>query len=109
MIFGIDIWGSVQDIFANRYEPEGARIFARIYWRTLLALTFLILVASIVYGEWDFYTTLHDLENLPTAPLPAPLLDRTSLDATLADFQTRQQQYQSLSAGAGAQVADPSR
>lgn len=109
MKFRTDMLNSVRDIYTNRYDPEGVHVFARIYWRVLLTTAFLILIASMAYGEWDLYGVLRDLGNVPERALPSPVLERASLNATLVGFEERRSAYEALRARQGAQVPDPSR
>ncbi len=103
------VFSRVHDIYTNRYDPEGARSFARLYWHTLLVTVFLMLIASMVYGEWELYEVLHQLGEVPQTTLPSPVLDRTALNATISGFDARQQTFESLRAHPTLQVSDPSR
>ena len=99
----------VRDIYTNRYDPEGARAFGRLYWHSLLVIVFLILVASMVYGEWDLYEVLRDLGSVTSASSPSPSLNRTSLKTTIFGFDQRQRAYETLRTHSGVQITDPSR
>lgn len=81
---------TVRDTFAGRYEPEHAHAFATLYWRSLLVTAFIILIASIVYGEWHLYRTLHGLGQAPTAGLPSSALERGDLEQAVHDIEARQ-------------------
>ena len=109
MTFGTDIWKAIRDIYAKRHDPEGARAFAVVYWRVLLAMAFLILVASITYGEWDLYGVLHDLGEAPASTLPPAALDQASLNAAVTGFQARAGAYDALRAHSAGTFSDPSR
>ena len=106
MKFGID---SVRHLYANRYDPEGTRAFARVYWRTLLAIAFTAMVISIAYGEWSLYGVLQDLGNVPNTTIPSSAIDRADLDAAVTGFEERQRAYEDLQKHPPSQVSDPSR
>lgn len=104
-----NIFTRIRDLYANRAEPEGARVLATYYWRALLIAAFVTLALSIAYGERSLFRILRDLGTAPEATLPAAPFDRASLDAVISTLQERQQTYDALKAGPRKTLTDPSR
>ena len=105
-----DIQQRLRDLWADRYEPHGARRFAQVYWRVLLIVAFIAFVVAIMYGERDLYRVLNDLTAVSPSTFPQPALDRSTLDAALTNYETRKQTFNALSSGSAyVPVADPSR
>ncbi|MDP2648667.1 MAG: hypothetical protein U1D26_01190 [Patescibacteria group bacterium] len=99
----------IRNTYATRHSPEGARMLAIIYWRALLLAAFLVLVATIGYAELQLYGILKDLASVPESTIPAATLDRAALGETVAAFEARQSEYESLKQGASGRLPDPSR
>ncbi len=109
MTSGTDIWKGIVDMYAKRSDPEGARVLAVVYWRTLLAIAFLIVVLSITYGEWTLYGILHDSGGTSSTRVPPPALDQASINAALTTFRQRASTYNALRAHSSGTFSDPSR
>lgn len=98
-----------RDRYADRYEPRGARDFAALVWHALIVATFILLVAAIAISERQLYAILKDLGEASSAPLPAPVVNRATLDSTLQAYEARQATYDALTSGSYQPPADPSR
>jgi hypothetical protein len=106
----VDIFASARAAYANRQEPERLRFLTRVYWRTSLALTCIIVLAAIVWGILqlsDALSALGGASNTESAT-PKPVLDRAALRSTLSGFDARQAQFDALKKG-GTSIPDPSR
>ncbi len=44
----------LRDAYASRHEPEAQRVIARATWALCAVIFFIALVASVVYGAWEF-------------------------------------------------------
>lgn len=110
MKLNIDILARMRNTYANRHEPESLRTFVDIYWRTVLAIAFLIVVLVVAYGIWNLSRILGDLGRAPeiTTP-PTPVLSRAVLNATMQAFDTRQTRFDSFKVNPPAAVPDPSK
>ncbi len=104
-----DITRRLSDRYAGRFEPEGLRTLASLYWRTLLGAAALAVVLSLLYGMWDLFNVLESLSTAPGASgASKPALTRAQLDAVVQGFEVRQKHFDELSGSAGT-VPDPSR
>ncbi len=108
MNFG-DILTRLRDGYAGRFEPEGLRVLASLYWRTLLCAAALVIALSLKYGMWDLFGVLAGLSaTSDTAGAPKPALTRAQLEAVVQGFKARQTHFDELSGSVGA-ISDPSR
>ena len=102
---------NVRVAYANRHEPECARMLANMYWKLLLVLAALIGVAAISYGLWQTVSVVDGVaeEVSPIAGRAASsLLDTAKLEIILENFSERGEQYTVLQNNP-VQIADPSR
>ena len=110
MKFLNNILARLRDAYAARYEPEGLRPLADTYWRSVLAIAFVVAVLAVLYGVWDLADVLNGLSASADAPVtPAPALDRSKLEATLNGFQARDTQFNSLETNPSQVISDPSK
>lgn len=99
----------LRSVWRNRNEPEYAREFADVYWRTLLAAAAIVLFAAGVYAIPFFFSTLSQLgTSVPKAVIPASAINDQKLQATIAGLSGREQAFQSLEARGASAIADPS-
>lgn len=99
----------VQRAWEYRSEPEALRTLARIFWRTLLSLVFLVLLVALWFG-WQELNAASQAENVAPvsaeAPLPWTLEQlQTQLDA----LSSKQTAYQTLSRSPMPAIVDPSK
>ncbi|MDE1925024.1 MAG: hypothetical protein KGH79_02505 [Patescibacteria group bacterium] len=100
----------VRDAYASRFEPEGVRPLADIYWRTLLVLAVTLVLCAVLYGIWDLFGVLDALASVPdTSPPPPAALNRTTLETVVQGFQTRQTRFNDFGSTHSAAIPDPSR
>jgi len=68
----------------------------RVYWRALLATSFMLVVGFSMYGVWQV-TLLSELANLiPKIGASQSPLDRPQLKNVLESFQAREERYDFL-------------
>ncbi|MBI5457572.1 hypothetical protein HY971_02505 [Candidatus Kaiserbacteria bacterium] len=109
MKFGGTPWKDLPEMIKAGYEPEYTRSLADLYWRTLIVSAFVVLVLVFLYSTWVLLRILNDLGGSPdTSVLPAPMLNRTELNATVRAFEERKAQFDALKANPPAVVKDPS-
>lgn len=105
-----DITGQARNLYSARYEPEGARLLADIYWRCLLGLACLVVALALGWGIFDLLGVLDSLAPPATAsPTPAAAFSRGTLQNMVQAFQDRQSQFDALDATPLPAVADPSK
>lgn len=105
-----DILSDIRRLYAARHEPENISLLAAVYWRTLLFLMVVLLVATVSFGVTRFSAAIEQLGVVSTAAsetLP-PVLSRTELQHTLRAYEERSAAYEALRRSAPA-VRDPSR
>jgi len=100
-------WGKLRDAYANRYQPEGVRVLVFFYWRTLIVLSALLIVASVTYGFLQLVSEPSTESGTSVVGNTAPPLDKGKLEATLKSFEDRQAEYENLKNNPP-RVADPS-
>ncbi len=100
-------------VFSNRSDPEYARDFAELYWRTLTLLACVIIIGAALYGASLFFSALSELSSVDsshsTAPSASSKLNQAKRDATLSGFAARQADFQALQSSALPAIADPSQ
>lgn len=105
-----DIPTRMRNAYAARFEPEGARSLAYLYWRSLLVLTGVLLVLAVAWGLWNLFDVFALLASEPdTSPLPKAALDRGALLNVVQGFETRQTQWNDLTGSPAPAIADPSK
>ena len=105
-----DIRETVRDMYATRYEPEGVRVLADIYWKSLLATACLVAVLAFVWGVFDLFGVLDTLAAAPdTSPTPAAAFNRGTLKNLVQEFQDHQSQFNALGAEPLPSISDPSK
>ena len=110
MKFGFTILRRARDTYANRREPESLRTFAEVYWRVLLISACVLAIGAIGYGVWQLSDVLASLSAAPSASrVPAPVLNRVFLDATLNSYDARRILYDSLKDHPPISPMDPSK
>lgn len=101
---------SLYDRYAGRHQPENLRRLTDLYWRTVLALAFVVVVAVFTYGILTLNRVLAELgEAYSTAPTPAPALDRTKLNTTMRALDARNARFDVLETRAIDLPPDPSK
>lgn len=110
MIKFSDITGLVRDLYAARYEPEGVRMLADIYWRSLLSVASLVIVCALAWGIVDLLGVLDTLAAAPdTSPTPPAAFNRVTLKNLVQGFQARQAEFETLGTTPLPRVTDPSK
>ena len=103
----------IRTVFSNRSDPEYARDFAELYWRTLTLVACVIIIGAALYGASLFFSTLSELNAIAPSPASAsPVsskLNQAKLEATLSGFAARQADFQALQSSALPAIADPSQ
>ncbi len=98
------------DVYAGRHQPENLRRLTDLYWRALLVLAFVAVVAVFTYGILTLNRVLVALGGAySTAPTPAPALDRSTLNTTIAAFDARNARFEALKGRAPDLPSDPSK
>ena len=110
MISFADIQKRMRDLYDARFEPEGVRVLADIYWRTLLSFAVLVILLALLWGLWTLWGVFDVLAQAPdTSPLPPASLNRAALQGIVQGFNTRQAQFNNLQSNPPAAVPDPSK
>jgi hypothetical protein len=105
-----DIPTRMRDAYAARFEPEGQRSLAYLYWRSLLVLTGVLLVLAVAWGLWNLFDVFTLLASEPdTSPLPKAALDRSALMNVVQGFEARQVQWNELTGSPASSISDPSK
>ena len=99
-------------IYENWYEPEYAGASADLYWRSLLALAALLVIATGCYGANLYFSVLSDISNMDgqaarSAPPPELDQERAQLDSAISEYAARQTRFQALRAGPIESMTDP--
>lgn len=103
--FGFD---RIREIYTARHEPENVRHIADFLWRIMLVISSIAFVGILAYGAWEFIAVMEALYAPPPArAVPAPPLDRASLESALAQFEAREAAFAATSSAAT--VPDPSQ
>ena len=99
--------------YEHRYEPEYARAFANLYWRSLLSLACIVVVGTFAYCAIVFFGALpQSSTDTPavTSSIPAGAnLNRAELESTLNGFAARQASFNALKTDPTPSVTDPSK
>ncbi|MEK7133808.1 MAG: hypothetical protein AAB804_01930 [Patescibacteria group bacterium] len=110
MKFDISMLGAFGSAVSHRHEPEGIRVLSNVYWRALIVTAFLVTACVLLYSIWGLMRVLNNLGATSGASAPPPsALDRAALDATVAGFEKRQEQFDLLKKNRGTAIPDPSR
>jgi len=105
-----DIEKRMRNLYAGRFEPEGARSLADMYWTALLSCAGLVVVLALLWGLWTLWGVFDTLEQTPdTSPLPPASLNRAVLQGIVQGFDARQAQYNAYQSAPPAPVPDPSK
>jgi hypothetical protein len=106
----LDIAQSAGAIIAARHEPEGVRILANLYWRTLLVAFLLIVTGVLMYGISGLLRVLNDLNGTTSVSASPPsALNRATLNATIRNFENRRLHFDLLKTTGREVIPDPSR
>ncbi|MBV9159899.1 MAG: hypothetical protein JO019_04875 [Candidatus Kaiserbacteria bacterium] len=82
---------------------------AEIIWRTLLVISFGAVVGIIVFGVWEFWVVIENLNSAGNSvSKPPPVLNRASLESTLSAIRDREAAFNALDASPKT-FADPSK
>ena len=109
MTFG-DITTRARDIYAARFEPEGVRPLAAIYWRTAIITGCLLGILTLLFGLWNLFGIVDTLSSLSdTSPPPPAAFSSAQLHTLSAGFGARQTQFTSLTTNPPAPLPDPSK
>ncbi len=101
-------WRDIRETLSARHDPGHIRVLADIYWRTLIAAAFAVLILVFLYSIWDLTGILHDLgATADTSALPAPALDRSELNATVNAFDDRKTKFEELKTSPPASIKEP--
>ena len=105
-----DIPTRMHDAYAARFEPEGQRSLAYLYWRSLLAIAGVLLVLAVAWGLWNLFDVFTLIASEPdTSPLPKAALDRGALLNVVQGFEARQTQWNELTGSPAPSIPDPSK
>lgn len=107
----------IRRIYDNRLQPEYARAFADLYWRTLLSIAVIITVAACLYGASLFSGALSLLSSSTPSASPASAaslpsasnLNPAALESTLTAFAQREVQFEALQGSTVPPLSDPSQ
>lgn len=105
-----DRWNIWRDLYAARNEPENIRPLAELYWRALIGIGLILIVAVIAWGILVFVSVITSLGTAatPSSQTPPILLDRNKLQTTILSFQTRATAFEAAQT-TPASAADPSK
>lgn len=105
-----DITADLRDVYALRFEPEGARSIADIYWRTLIVIAGIFVVLSLSFGVWNFVSITDTLTSLAdTSPPPPAAFNSAQLHGVTAGFDARQTQFDTFTSAPPPILSDPSK
>jgi hypothetical protein len=114
---GIHSLAHIKKTWINRSQPEYMRVFARLYWHSLLSVAVIITVGAALYSVTLFFDVLSQLKSAallsttkPTAEIPATVnLNSSLLESTISTFAARQGQFQALQQTPVPPANDPSQ
>lgn len=108
MKFDIAALSHTKETWEYREEPENLRLLGQYLWRILLALALLALLAAIWLGMQELAAVSQAESTTVTTSAPPVPLDPNTLQAQLALYTARQQDYQTISSSPLPQIGDPS-
>ena len=114
---GLQSLAHIKKIWINRSEPEYVPAFAGLYWRTLLFVAVIIIIAVSAYSVILFSSVLSELNSstsqtsaTSTAAVPATLkLNPVLLQSTIETFAARQARFETMQHAPILPVSDPSQ
>lgn len=88
------IWGPLREHYDARFEPEGMRELADIWWRFLLILAAIATLVALLGGISTLMSVLGAISESPgpTTP-PPPALSRSQLQQVLDALSARAAAY----------------
>ncbi len=102
-------WRNVRQVFRDRSEPHHVHLLADWYWKGMLIVAFIVVASVFAYGLFNLMRILSGLSGaLDTSAPPPPALNHAQLDATVAAFDARKQEFEALKANRSVTVKDPS-
>lgn len=105
-----DIWNRLLAFYAGRHEPENMRPLAEWFWRTLLMLCAIAVVAILAHALWSFFGIMQKLsasQAVPASRQPE-LLSKAELQEFLASYAQRASEFEAAQTRRPT-VVDPSR
>ena len=99
--------------FAHRYEPEYARAFADLYWRSLLVLACIIIAGVCAYSAIVFFGAIPQSSSSTASAISTisggSNFNRVRLNATLNGFAARRTTFKDMQTGTIPPMPDPSQ
>lgn len=99
----------IREAWDYRSDPDSARVLATIFWRALLVVAAIALIATLWFGFLELGAAAQAENFAATSSPPPPPFNPAQLQATLAALSARQSEYQSLASSSPPAVADPSK
>ena len=110
MTFDKNFFEYVRKTYECRHSPEHRHAFADMYWRMFLAGMSALIVLCFLYAAWQLGSVLYSLDTT-TVDVPhgaSSLINRTQLQNTIQQFQTRTTKFNSFKTSPSIPVVDPS-
>ena len=110
MISLFTIWTRARDAWSYRHEPEVLRSLADAYWRALLFVVMLLIIAIALYSGLRLFEILTSSEEKTALQRSGggAALNRAELETMLNSFVEKEVRYEYLKKNRP-QIADPSR
>ena len=103
------IFSALKTAYVNRSDPEGMQLLARTFWRVMLALSLVTVIAAMAVGGFQLFEVLGTFSQRTLGEALLPItVNRERLQKTLDGFEARQKYFESLS-NASTTYPDPSR
>ena len=99
-------------IYEHRRDPEFSRPYADLYWRSLLVLACIVLVAAGIYSATTFFGVLAVVSSVNpqgATNKAQEVFDAKKLSKTLNGFAMRQTDFQILEKTPVPALSDPSK
>jgi len=110
MITFTDITARLRNFYDSRFEPEGIRPLAEMYWRTLMLIASLLCLAALLFGIWNLFSVFDTLSSLAdTSPPPPAAFSSSALHALSGGFDARQTQFNTFTSNPPSAAPDPSK
>ena len=93
----LHIFAQLRAAYANKTSPEGLQLLARVYWRLILIVGFLVIVLSVAFGAQQLLGVLGTVGPAQSQDATLPVtVDKAKLESTLKNFDQRKARFDAL-------------